>query len=476
MTSTGVVILGAGPAGLGAAFRLSRRGGVRVTVLERNPGVGGNAGSFDVGGCRVDYGSHRLHPACDPRILADIRSLLGEDLLDRPRHGRIRLRGRWIHFPLKPMDLALRLPPSFVAGVAGDVVRKIAGRRPPVPLDGESFASVLEAGLGRTICRDFYFPFARKIWGAPPEELAAAQAKRRVSAGSLAKMLGKVWSAVPGVSRTGGGRFFYPRNGYGQISDAYCRAAQQAGVDVRLEARALEVETQDGTVAAVHYERHGQRHRVTADHVWSTVPVTVLARCLRPALPAASLAAAEGLEYRAMILVYLVLEQAQFSEYDAHYFPETDIAISRLSEPKNYRASGGPDNVTVLCAELPCSTGGPLWRLDDERLGHLVREALERAGLAVRAPVKEVLTRRLPNAYPIYRRGYKDHFDRLDEQMDGITGLVTFGRQGLFAHDNTHHALFMAYCAEDCLRPDGSFDRLRWQTYRREFETHVVED
>ena len=476
MTSTGVVILGAGPAGLGAAFRLSRRSGVRVTVLERNPAVGGNAGSFDVGGCRVDYGSHRLHPACDTRILADIRSLLGDDLLDRPRHGRIRLRGRWIHFPLKPVDLALRLPPSFIAGVTGDLVRKMVGRRSSAPRDGESFASVLEAGLGRTICRDFYFPYARKIWGAPPEELAAAQAKRRVSAGSLAKMLRKVWSAVPGVSHERGGRFFYPRNGYGQIADAYRRAAQESGAEVQLEARVLEVETQSGTVAAVQYERHGQRHRLTADHVWSTIPVTVLARCLRPALPPATLAAAERLEYRAMILVYLVLEQAQFSEYDAHYFPETDIAISRLSEPKNYSGSGTPRDLTVLCAELPCSTDGPLWRLDDEGLGRLVRHALARAGLAVRAPVKEVQTRRLPNAYPIYRRDYREHFESLDEQVDGIAGLVTFGRQGLFAHDNTHHDLFMAYCAEDCLRPDGTFDRLRWGTYRREFEAHVVED
>src|SRR6266481_2827414 len=111
------------------------------------------------------------------------------------------------------------------------------------------------------------------------------------------------------------------------------------------------------------------------------------------------------------------------------------LPISRLSEPRNYSASGGPGRLTVLCAELPCSTDDPTWSLDDEALGRLVRDALERAGLPVRAPVKEVLTRRLPNAYPIYRRGYKEYFDCLDEQMDGMAGLVTFGRQGLFAHD-----------------------------------------
>src|SRR5205085_9748566 len=129
----------------------------RATVLERNDEVGGLAGSFELAGLHVDHGSHRLHPACDPAVLADIRQLLGDDLLERPRHGRIRLRGRWIHFPLKPLDLALSLPPSFAVGVLADSLRKLLPRA-STDSTTETFASILEAGLGRTICRDFYFP------------------------------------------------------------------------------------------------------------------------------------------------------------------------------------------------------------------------------------------------------------------------------------------------------------------------------
>ena len=197
-----VIILGAGPAGLGAAFRLARRGGVRVTVIERGRAVGGNAGSFDLAGQPVDYGSHRLHPTCDPEVLRDIRTLLGDDLIERPRHGRIRLSGRWIHFPLKPVDLALRLPPRFAVGVGADMLRKAfrVGARRGEP---DTFASVLEAGLGSTMCRDFYFPYAEKVWGLPPAELAAVQARKRVSAGSLGKMARKVLSAVPGPGPRG---------------------------------------------------------------------------------------------------------------------------------------------------------------------------------------------------------------------------------------------------------------------------------
>src|SRR5215475_11729975 len=214
MVQPHVVILGAGPAGVGAAFRLAHQRRARVSVLERNIGVGGNAGSFELAGMQVDYGSHRLHPTCDPAVLGDLRILLGEDLQTRPRHGRIRLRGRWIHFPLKPVDLALRIPPDFLAGVGRDALVKLWRRGVPAGEEA-TFADVLQAGLGRTICRDFYFPYARKVWGCAPSELAATQARRRVGASSFAKLARKVAAAIPGLRPEGAGIFYYPRKGYG---------------------------------------------------------------------------------------------------------------------------------------------------------------------------------------------------------------------------------------------------------------------
>src|SRR4029077_2803518 len=118
----------------------------------------------------------------------------------RPRHGRIRLQGRWIHFPLKPVDLILRLPPPFAMGVMGDLARKVL---PKNAVGEETFATILERGLGRTICREFYFPYARKLWGLAPEELSVTQAKRRVSGRSPGKMIPKVASGIPGIKAAG---------------------------------------------------------------------------------------------------------------------------------------------------------------------------------------------------------------------------------------------------------------------------------
>src|SRR5262249_9288456 len=360
-------------------------------------------------------------------------------------------------------------------GVATDFVRKALPRNSN-SAEAATFSSILESGLGRTICRDFYFPYARKVWGVEPDELSATQARRRVSAGSLAKIVRKVLSAVPGFKPPGGGRFFYPRRGFGQICEAYYRAAQYEGAEFHLGARVESVEFEGKRSFTVRYEQHGALQSATTDYVWSTIPITALAGCMKPALPAEYLLAAGKIDYRAMILIYLLLEQNQFTEYDAHYFPEPHIRISRLSEPKNYGASQEPRNRTVLCAELPCSAANPAWTMNDAELGAIVRKAVAAAGLQAPAHALQVTTRRLRQPYPIYQQGYEACFNQLDQWLGQVDGLLTFGRQGLFAHENTHHALYMAYAATKCLNSEGKFDHDRWREYRRVFETHVVED
>jgi protoporphyrinogen oxidase len=90
--------------------------------------------------------------------------------------------------------------------------------------------------------------------------------------------------------------------------------------------------------------------------------------------------------------------------------------------------------------------------------------------------VLRAFTRRLPQAYPIYPVGYETHFDAIDHWLQQTKGLLSFGRQGLFVHDNTHHALYMAYAAAECFKQDGVFDWNQWKEFRDVFETHVVED
>ena len=177
-----------------------------------------------------------------------------------------------------------------------------------------------------------------------------------------------------------------------------------------------------------------------------------------------------------MVLVYLVLDGGRYSECDAHYLPDPGTPVTRVSEPTNYRDGDDPPGRTVLCAELPCQRGDPLWEAGEERLAALVAATLRDRGLPDPGPVRAVAVRRLANAYPVYRVGYAAPFQALDAWAAAQPALLSFGRLGLFAHDNTHHARALAWAAADALAPDGAFDRDAWASARESFTRHVVED
>jgi len=152
------------------------------------------------------------------------------------------------------------------------------------------------------------------------------------------------------------------------------------------------------------------------------------------------------------------------------------VGLSRTSEPTHYAAARSHPDRTGVCIELPCDPGDATWQMSDDELVSRVGREVVRIGLPPLEPMLAAEVRRVPWVYPVYDHGYDDHLTAVRSHLDQRPGLVTLGRQGLFAHDNTHHALAMAFAAADCLKSDGSWDAAEWAAANDRFAEHVVED
>ncbi|MGQ0624269.1 MAG: FAD-dependent oxidoreductase [Sporichthyaceae bacterium] len=466
--SADLLVLGGGPAGLAAAWRAVRTGR-SVILLEALDHVGGMAASIEVAGIRVDAGSHRLHPATPAPLMTELRELLGGDLQTRPRNGRLRIGGEWVGFPLRPAELVRALPPRMLAGIARDALTGPVRRTRE-----DTFAGVLHSGLGPTLYDALYAPYALKLWGLPGEQLDGEQARRRVTADTPWKVAGRLLAharprRLTGEACRGQGRIFhYPRRGFGQISDALAEAAAAQGAQIMLRRRVTGIcLTSAPTVTCA------DGAEVSGRHIFSTLPLPALAGLLAEAPPAAVTDAAAQLRFRAMVLVYLVHGGGRWTTFDAHYLPGSRTPITRISEPANYRVSAeDPPGHTVVCAEIPCDEGDAMFTAAPGDLAAIVTDALARTGLPP-LNLLDVVVHRLRSVYPIYARGYAEPLATLDTWALDLPHLTSFGRLGLFVHDNTHHALAMAQAAVSALGP-GGIDPVAWSAARARFPHHCV--
>ena len=211
-------------------------------MLERADRVGGMAASLEVAGVRVDHGSHRLHPRTDPAVLADLRALLGDDLQTRPRNGRIRLDGRWVALPAaRRRPACAARPAAFAAGAARDARHRAAAAARGPTRSPRSCGP----GSGPTVADALLRPYARKLWGVDPTELAGELARRRVGAPSAGRLVRRLRArprgraAGPSSTRAGASA---------QIAEALADAAVDAGADdpPRRDGRRLDARGADG--------------------------------------------------------------------------------------------------------------------------------------------------------------------------------------------------------------------------------------
>jgi protoporphyrinogen oxidase len=436
-----VAVLGGGPAGLAAAH-YALEAGLRCELFEASAAIGGNCRTLRFGDFRVDTGAHRLHDR-DAATTALARSLLGGDLLQVDAPSQLYHDGRFLDFPLAPLDLLRRLPLGTIAAIARE---NVALRMRRGSQEGESFGALARATYGETLAGIALLEYSRKLWGRNPDELLPEVAGSRLARLDLRTFLVESFIGRRGARRHLDGTFLYPRLGIGQLFDAL---GERLGASVHLDAAVTRIEHRDGRITRIEI---GRDRIVTAKHVINTLPLGLSARLLDPVAPPDVLASAGAIAFRHLRLCVVEIARERFSRNASIYFPDSAIPFTRLYEPKNRSLAMAPAGATSVVLEVPCETKDRLWQLDPSEFRSAMLETLD-AALGVRSreviDVHEVI---VPNAYPILEIAAKPHVERLRSHLDGLGGMTLVGRNARFRYSSIHDMFRGARVAIDALR------------------------
>ena len=448
-----VAVLGAGPAGLTAAYLLAARG-VDGVVYEADPVVGGIARTVEHDGYRFDLGGHRFFTKLTP-VQRFWEAMLGEDFLTRPRLSRIYFDGRYFEYPLRAKDVVARL------GVRESVLCTLSYARARLTKRRgaeETFEDWVETRFGRRLYDAFFGPYTEKVWGIPGSEIRAQWAAQRIRNFSLAKALLAILGLRRGEDTTLIEQFRYPRLGPGQMWEEVRRRAEAGGVQVLVEHRVRGIRHAAGRVTSVVVEHGGTASDVTVDGVLSSLALSDLVLALEPAAPPDVLAAARSLRYRDLCLVALVID-------DAEPFPDNWIYLhdpgTRAGRVQNFGA-WSPEMVrpgtTCLGVEYFCFSGDELWSLTEEDAIRLATAELARIGLVDPAKVVDGARVRVPRAYPMYDGAYEPAVEVIRDHLSCFANLQTFGRNGLHRYNNQDHSMWTAALATLNLLDDARHD------------------
>ncbi|MEC8378975.1 MAG: NAD(P)/FAD-dependent oxidoreductase [Myxococcota bacterium] len=442
MPSDGVLIIGAGPAGLSAADELLRQGYENtIEIWEADPHyVGGISKTIEWEGYRFDIGGHRFFSKSD-LITQRWKSWLGPDLLERERLSRIYYRNRFFKYPLQPVNALINLGPM----TAGHCVLSYAKRRfyPIRPED--SFADWVQNRFGRQLFDIFFRSYTEKVWGIPCEDIAADWAAQRIKGLSLSTAVRAALFGTPqGEIKTLIDRFYYPRLGPGMMWNRVAKKVQDEGALLHLDTSAGLLAHREGSV----YMVQGGQKLVRPKQVISSMPLKHLLLGLRPLPPKQVIDAANALKYRDFMTVALVLDEPNLFPDNWIYIHDGTVNVGRIQNFGNWSPDLlGDPRTSCVGLEYFVNQSDEIWHASESDLLKMASKELLSLGLTKNAKIIKGTVIRQPRAYPVYDKGYQQNRSIIQDYLKQFTNLQIIGRNGMHRYNNQDHAMMTGILA-----------------------------
>jgi protoporphyrinogen oxidase len=474
MSNRKAVIIGAGPAGLTAAYELLERTDVTPIVLEMSDQVGGLSRTVNYRGNRIDIGGHRFFSKSDRVMQWWLDKMPLENSETNDRAMLVRERKSRIYFLRKFFDYPIRLNPGTIRNLGPVRMAKIGlsyARTILCPLKNpKNLEEFFISRFGRELYRTFFKSYTEKVWGQSCSAISAEWGAQRIKGLSIGRAVGHF---IKGLFRKSGKdvsqkgmetslieQFYYPKFGPGQMWEITADEITRRGGNVHFRQTVNKILVENGRIVGVEaVGPNGAATTYRGDFFFSTMPVRDLIRSLDADVPAAVREVSEGLMYRDFITVGLLATKLKVQEKGPDgprpitdnwiYIQEPDVQVGRLQIFNNWSPYMAADpSKTWIGLEYFCNDTDALWRASDEDMIALGKEEMQRIGILDAADVIDGVVIHMPKTYPAYFGTY-DRFPVVQEYLDRFENMFLIGRNGMHKYNNQDHSMLTAIAAVD---------------------------
>lgn len=453
-----VIVLGAGISGLSAAWRLSDNG-VKVDAFESGSSVGGLAGTIRENDCCLDVGPHSFFSE-DQQIVDTVLGLFDNKLQPQPREVKFYYNGKYIDYPLTAQGVLFQMGLCSGMRAAGSFLKGKLFPRKRVVVEGddETVEDWAIATFGKHLYQTFFKPYTEQFWKVPCSELSSRTIPMHTRTNfinTLRLLLRRK------VSRTGDSLVeremlptYYPDTGFVEIAERIAEVIKKKQGHIHLDCEVVGItELPDGKMR-VFYQHNGQRKEMDGDYIISTVPLSLLVGMLNHSVPPAVLASAERLDYRSLVILGMLTQKQNI--LSCGYIYLLDRPFNRIFEMNLFSSHTSPPGENILAVEIPCLRDSTAWTATKEELFDMCISSLAEDGFLGPGDVKRLFLIKTPYAYPVYRKGYAVHLNRVMDYFKKYNSLATLGRCGEFMYMDIDKCMRRAFDFADHLAEEIS--------------------